>query len=180
MVLTTKEASYIIVLGIVISVLPISSTIWYASHELLDAIPIFEAWETQSDVFFLLHVVIVRLHALLVDTTLDIFILFTRHEWIVGIVWSVRLKASLSVPFPSLSNVLVQWSAGAWVYFRPRQRWRWFRLHVCDVVNVFKVGNRVHVCNRIFVSIGFTTLSRFNVSGGTVNSQIRLKVFRMV
>ena len=33
--------------------LPESLIIWHASHELLDAITILEAWETQSGVFFL-------------------------------------------------------------------------------------------------------------------------------
>jgi len=66
--------------------LPESQIIWHASHERLDAIPVFEAWETQSGVFFLQHFVIVRLHALLLDPTLDIFVLFTRRERVVGIV----------------------------------------------------------------------------------------------
>jgi hypothetical protein len=66
--------------------LPERQIIWHASHELLDAIPVFEAWETQSGVFFLRHVVIVRLHAVLLDPTLDIFVLFTRRKRVVGIV----------------------------------------------------------------------------------------------
>jgi hypothetical protein len=66
--------------------LPESLIILQGSHELLVAIPIFEAWETQSGVFFLQHVVIVRLHALLLDPTLDIFVLFTRRKWVVGII----------------------------------------------------------------------------------------------
>jgi hypothetical protein len=66
--------------------------IWHSSHELLDAIPVFEPWETQSGVFFLQHVVMVRLHALLLDPTLDIFVLFTRPKRVVGIVLQVRLK----------------------------------------------------------------------------------------
>jgi len=65
--------------------LPESQIIWHASHELLEAIPVFEAWETQSGVFFLQHVVIVRLHAVLLDPTLDIFVLFTRRKWVVWI-----------------------------------------------------------------------------------------------
>ena len=59
--------------------------IWNASRELLDAIPVVEAWETQSGVFFLQHVVIVRLHTLLFDPTLDIIVLFTRRKQVVGI-----------------------------------------------------------------------------------------------
>jgi hypothetical protein len=66
--------------------LPDSLIIWHASYELLDTIPVFEAWETQSGVFFLQHVVIVRLHTLNLDPTLDIFVLFTRRKLVVGIV----------------------------------------------------------------------------------------------
>ena len=66
--------------------LPESQIIWHASHVLLDAIPVFEAWETQSGVFFLQHVVIVRLHACLLDLTLDLFVLSTHCERLVGIV----------------------------------------------------------------------------------------------
>ena len=66
--------------------LPKSLIIRHASHELLDTIPVIEAWEMQSSVFFLQHVVIVRLHALLLDPTLDIFVLFTRRERVVGVV----------------------------------------------------------------------------------------------
>ena len=46
----------------------------------------FEAWEKQSGVFFLQHVVIVRLLALLLDPTMDIFLLFTCCKQVVGIV----------------------------------------------------------------------------------------------
>jgi len=67
--------------------LPESLIIWHPSHELLDAIPVFGASETQSGVFFLQHLVIVRLHALLLDLTVDIFVLFTRRERVVGIVF---------------------------------------------------------------------------------------------
>jgi hypothetical protein len=74
--------------------------IWHGSNDLLDAIPIFEAWGTQSGVFFLEQVVIVRLHALLLDPTLDIFVLFTRRKRLVGIDLYVRLKAIVSVSFP--------------------------------------------------------------------------------
>jgi hypothetical protein len=66
--------------------LPKSQIIWHASHELLDAILVFEPWETLSGVFFIQHVVIVHFHALLLDPTLDIFVLFTRHKRVVGIV----------------------------------------------------------------------------------------------
>jgi hypothetical protein len=66
--------------------LPESRIIWHASHKLRDAIPIFEAWEMQSGVFFLQHVVIVCLHTLLLDPALDIFVLITRCKWVVEIV----------------------------------------------------------------------------------------------
>jgi len=66
--------------------LPQSLVIWHASHEHLDAISVFEAWETQSGVFFLQHIVIVRLHALLLHPTLDIFVIFMRGERVVRIV----------------------------------------------------------------------------------------------
>jgi hypothetical protein len=59
--------------------------IWDACHEYLDAIPIFQALEKQSGVIVLLHVVIVRLHALVPHPTLDIFVLFMWRKWVVGI-----------------------------------------------------------------------------------------------
>jgi hypothetical protein len=68
-----------------------SLIIWHARHELVDAIPIFEASQTQTIELFLLHLVIVRLHTLLLDPTLDIFELFTRRKRVVQIVlglWS--------------------------------------------------------------------------------------------
>jgi len=74
------------ILGSVQFPLPESLIIWHASHELLDAIPVVEAWEMQSGVFFLQHVVIVRLHALLLDPTLDISVLFTCGKRVVGII----------------------------------------------------------------------------------------------
>ena len=62
-----------------------SLIIGHASNQPLDTIPVFDASETQSGVFFLQHVVIVRLHTLLLDPTLDIFVLFTRRKRVVGI-----------------------------------------------------------------------------------------------
>jgi hypothetical protein len=55
-------------------------------------------------------------------------------------------------------------------------------LRHCDVFNVFKVGKRVQVFNRICVRVEFMTLSRFNASWRAANSQIlcNLKVFSMV
>jgi len=58
----------------------------HASDELLFAIPVVEAWEMKSRVFFLQQVVIVRLHALLLDPRLDIFVLFTGRKRVLGIV----------------------------------------------------------------------------------------------
>jgi hypothetical protein len=49
--------------------LPVSLIIWHASHELLDAIPIFQASATQSYLFLFQHIVIVSLHALLRNLT---------------------------------------------------------------------------------------------------------------
>ena len=60
--------------------------IWHASHKLLHPIPVFEPWETQSSVFYLHHIVIVCLHILLLDPTLDIFVLFRHRKRAVGIV----------------------------------------------------------------------------------------------
>jgi hypothetical protein len=60
-----------------------SLIISHASHELLDSIPVFEAWETRSGVFLLQHVLIVCLHALLLDPTMDIFVHLTRRKQIV-------------------------------------------------------------------------------------------------
>jgi hypothetical protein len=52
------------------------------------------------------------------------------------------------------------------------------------VFNVFEVGKQVQVFDLIFVSVEFTTLSRFNASGRAANGQIflgcNMKVFRMV
>jgi hypothetical protein len=53
---------------------------WHASHELLDAIPVFEAWDMQIGVFFLPNIVIVRLHALLLHPTLDLIGLFRPRQ----------------------------------------------------------------------------------------------------
>ena len=66
--------------------LPESLIVWHASHELLDAILAFEAWEMQSGVFFLQHIIRVCLHSLLLDPTLEIFVLFTCGKRVVGIV----------------------------------------------------------------------------------------------
>jgi hypothetical protein len=45
--------------------------ICHAGHELLDTIAVFEAWEVESGVSFLQYIVIVRLHSLLLDQSLD-------------------------------------------------------------------------------------------------------------
>jgi len=65
--------------------LPGRVIIWHATNEILDDIPVVESWETQSGVYFLQHVVIVPLHAFLLDPTQDIFVLFTRGKRVVGI-----------------------------------------------------------------------------------------------
>jgi len=80
--------------------LPKCLIIWHASHELLDAIPIVASWEMQTGFCFLQHVVIVHLHAILLDPTLYIFVLFTRCKQEVGIILYVPLKATLSFAFP--------------------------------------------------------------------------------
>ena len=164
--------------------LPESVNIWHASHELLDAIPVFAAWETQRSVFFLQHIVIVPLHTFPLDPTLDIFVLFPCRKRVVGIDLWIRLKATLSIAFPWSSDVIDQWSAGAGVYFRMRRRRWWLRLRVCDVFNVFEVGKPVQVFDRISFSVGFTMLSGFNASGSAANYQLlqlcNWKVFMMV
>jgi hypothetical protein len=66
--------------------LPERLIIRHASHELLDARPVIEGWEMQNGVFFLQHVVIVRLHTHLLDPTLDLFVLCTRRKRVLGIV----------------------------------------------------------------------------------------------
>jgi hypothetical protein len=63
--------------------LPMSLTIWHASHELLNSIPTIEDWKTQSGVFFLQNVGIVHLYDPLLDCTLDILVHFTCHIWAV-------------------------------------------------------------------------------------------------
>jgi len=65
--------------------LPRSLIIWHACNKVLDTIPVFDVREMQSGVFFLQCIVIVRLHALLLDLTLEIFVLFTRGKRVVGI-----------------------------------------------------------------------------------------------
>jgi hypothetical protein len=100
----------------------------------------------QSGVFFLQHGVILRLHDILLDPTLDIFVLFTRLKRMVWIVLYVLLTANLSVAFPLVSNVIAQWNTGARECFRPQQRRRrWLRLRVGDVFKEFQVGERVQV-----------------------------------
>jgi len=104
--------------------LPESLMIYHLRYDLLDTIPFFEASETQSCVSFHWPVVIVRLHSLLLDLTLDIFVLFTRRKRIVGSVLKNRVKAALRVAFPWLSNVMNQRKAGAGAYVNPQQRWQ--------------------------------------------------------
>jgi uncharacterized PurR-regulated membrane protein YhhQ (DUF165 family) len=65
--------------------LPKSLIIWHASQELLKDIPVFEDSEMPSGVFFVLQIVIVSLHAFLLDPTLDIFVFFTHRKQVLGI-----------------------------------------------------------------------------------------------
>jgi hypothetical protein len=59
---------------------------WHASNKLLHPIPFLDAWKTECCVILLQHVVIVCPYALLLDPTLDIFVLFMRRKWVVVIV----------------------------------------------------------------------------------------------
>jgi len=77
----------------------------YGCYELLDDIPVAEASEIQSSAFILQHIVIVRLNALHLDSILDIFVLFMRHKWVVGIVVIVSHNAMQSIAFPLLRNL---------------------------------------------------------------------------
>jgi len=136
------------ILDSVLYPLPESLIISHASHELRDAIPVAKPLETQSSVFFLQHVVIVRPHTLHFDPTLDIFVHFTHRERVVGIVLLARLKATLSVAFPWLRDVSAQQSAGSGVCVRPwPRRWLWLSLRVCYIFNLFEVGKRVQLFN---------------------------------
>jgi hypothetical protein len=97
-----------------------------ASHEFLDANPISEAWETESGVFFLQHVVIVPLHAILQNSAMDIFVLFTSYTQVVQIVLEVLLMPTLSIAFRRVCNVFAWQCTSARVCFRPWQnRWQW-------------------------------------------------------
>jgi hypothetical protein len=51
----------------------------------MNAIPVFEASETQSGVFFLQHSVIVRLHTLPFEATLGEFIFFAGRKRVIEI-----------------------------------------------------------------------------------------------
>jgi hypothetical protein len=56
-------------------------------------------------------------------------------------------------------------------------RWRWLRLHVCNVFNLFEDGKRVQVFDHIFASDEFTLLSWFNASGLAANILILLACY---
>jgi hypothetical protein len=90
------------------------------SHKHLDAIPVFEGCEAHSGGFFLQRIVIVRLDALLLDATLDIFVLFMSRKPVGGIVFYVRLWANQSIAFSCLSNVFPQHRTGAGICFCPQ------------------------------------------------------------
>jgi hypothetical protein len=101
-------------------------------------------------VFFIQHIVIVYLPTLLLDLTLDILVIVTHPKWVVGIILKVSLKATLSVAFPVLSNVIAQRSTSARVYFRPQKRnWRWLSDRVRNVFNMFDVPQQ-----KVFWSLG--------------------------
>jgi hypothetical protein len=97
--------------------------IFRVSRERQDCIPVVEASETQSCAFVIQHVVIVRLHAMLLNPSMDICVLIMGRKRVEGIVLRVRLKAALSVVFPWLCKIINQGSAGTVEYFRLRQRW---------------------------------------------------------
>jgi len=144
-----------------------------------------EPSDTQHGVFVLRHIVTVSLHAFLPDRTLDIFVIVACHKQVVRTVLLVRLKATLSVVSLWVNNGIAQYSGGAGEYFCLQyRRRRWFRLRVCNVLNVSEVGKCVQIFDWILVSVEMIILSEFNASGRSVNCQIvlacNLKVFRMV
>jgi hypothetical protein len=63
------------ILGSEYFTLPFRMMLGHARHELFDSISVFEPWETKSGVFFLQDNLIVSFHAILLDPTLDIFVL---------------------------------------------------------------------------------------------------------
>jgi len=65
---------------------PKSQIIWHARHELLEAIPVFEASEMQSGVFFIQHLFILPLYAYLLDPTLDMIVLYMGCKRVVGVI----------------------------------------------------------------------------------------------
>jgi hypothetical protein len=89
-----------------------SLIIWHGGPKPLDTISVFEAWETACGVFFLQHIVIVCLHAVLLDPKLDIFVLFAHRKQLVLIGFQVRVNDTMIFPFPWLRNEHNQWSAG--------------------------------------------------------------------
>jgi hypothetical protein len=62
--------------------------------------------------FFLQHVVVVCLHTLLLDPSVDIFVLCTRHKWVVRSDLYIRLQATLRVACLWPSNVIDKSTAG--------------------------------------------------------------------
>jgi hypothetical protein len=53
---------------------------WHARHELVGAIPIVEASETETGLYFCQHIVIVCPHTPLFGLRRDTIELFTRHK----------------------------------------------------------------------------------------------------
>jgi hypothetical protein len=129
---------------------------------------VFEAGETYSSVFVLEEIVILHRHALLLEPTLDMFVLFTCRKWIVRIVLEVRIKETLSVVFPWVSNIFAQHCPGAGVCFCLRLRQRLLlRLQACGVFKIIEVGKRIQVFDGLFVSVEFKKLSGINTLGRT-------------
>lgn len=127
---------------------PLSTSliIRYTCYELLDAIPAAESLKIQDSAFFLRHIVIVHLNALLLDSTLDIFVLFMRHKWEVGIVVIVTRVATKRIVFLRLRNSFAQWSIIAGICILTCQRSQpQLRLRVCDNFNMFEVRSQVQL-----------------------------------
>jgi hypothetical protein len=156
-----------------------------ASQELPDANCLFDAWETQSGVIFISHMIVVRLHAVRDHPMLHILVLFTRLKQEVCFMLKVCLEDTLCVQVMWLSEVIAQWSTRRGFCFHPRL-WRrlCLRLPVCYVLKGFEVGIRLKGFNGIIPGVQFITLILFNKSWHAGNTQIpsahNFKVFRLV
>jgi len=135
--------------------------------------------------FFFEHEVIVCLHAILREPTQHIFVLFTHCKWVVGIVSLFRPKATVTVTFHWLSNIINQWNAGTGVCFGLRHRIRLcLKLWEFDVTTAVEMMNHFEVLDLIFVRVELVTMSGLNKLGHSENYLIllpcNLKVCRMV